>query len=407
MPATKQSRIKKAYLNISEAGGFSSASKLFKALHSKPENGDINKSDVQKWLQGVESYTMNKFSRRHTKATRGNKVPADKIGFMWDCDLMFMTNNSESNNGFKYILIVIDIFSKYLYTEPLKTKNGTEMVQAFRKILKNTNPPEHLRTDGGSEFRSVTISKLYRELNIEHYVTQSEHKAYFAERVIGTLRTTLARYMVYHNTHKWVDVLPDLTANYNATYHSTIRMSPKDVTKDNEQQVWANQTLMPVIEKRQAEQKKEAKILEKVVKKQEDPKPNTSKKKLPVYKFKVGDYVRISYKRRAFEKIHDQKFSGEIFKIAKRYRRDGRPVYRLEDLMGELLSGPFYHHELQKIKYNKNQYFKIDPEKTVTKTVRGKKMYYVKWLYYPKKFNEWVSAKQMKVLNKNATPNTK
>ena len=95
-------------------------------------------------------------------------------------------------------------------------------------------------------------------------------------------------------------------------------------------------------------EKKEAKI------KQENEKnPLKSVKTIP-YKVKIGDHVRISYKKRAFERVHDNTFSGEIFVVATRYRRLGRPVYRLKDLMDELLGGSFNINEIQRIQIKEN-----------------------------------------------------
>jgi len=64
-----------------------------------------------------------------------------------------------------------------------------------------------------------------------------------------------------------------------------------------------------------------------------------------------------------------------------------------------MLVGPFYNNEIQKVQVTKNQTYDI--EKVLqTKTVRGKKMFLVKWMYYPKKFNDWVTAKEMKDFTK-------
>jgi len=277
MSASKIARIRNAYTNIGGGGGFSSVQKLFVKLQNQPGNEDIKKKDIRNFLSEVPSNTMNRTAIRRMKR-REDRIPINEIDYMYDADLMDMQHYLGDNNNYRYILVVIDVFSRFLYTQPLKTKSAKDMVVAFREIFKEANPPNTLRTDGGSEFTNKQVQDLFRELDIYHYVTQSEHHAYFAERVIRTLRTIMGRYRVYRNTHKWVDVLQELTRNYNATYHNSIRMTPREVSKDNQDQVWANQVLLPILEKRQ-KIKKEKK-----------------RRKVP-FKVKIGDHVRISYKK--------------------------------------------------------------------------------------------------------------
>ena len=382
MEQSKVTRIRKAYLDPSK--GFRSAAKLYQTLQLDPNNVDIKRSDVDKWLRGVDSYTMARSSIR--KVSRKSQIPVQGVGEQWDSDLMDVQNYAKNNEGMGFILVVIDIFSRFLWTRPLKSKMAKDVIAAFKSILEDTEPPQRLRTDGGSEYRNHNVQSFFRANNIDHYVTQSEHKAYFAERVIKTLRGLMSRYMIQNNTRQWLSVLPKLTSNYNATYHSSIQMSPNQVTTDNEDQVWANQVLIPIIKQRQ--------------KRNYVPAIKSSKPKSPKaapYKVQVGDYVRITYKKRAFERVFDNKFSGEIFVVAKRYRRQGRPVYRLKDLQDELLTGAFNNNEIQRITV------KDDPKYTIEKiikrkTVRGKKMVLVKWLYYPRKFNSWIEAEQVEDL---------
>ena len=95
--------------------------------------------------------------------------------------------------------------------------------------------------------------------------------------------------------------------------------------------------------------------------------------------------------RNHFSREYDQRWSGEIFTIAKRFRRNGVPIYRLKDYDGDNITGSFYQQELQKVDLDNDNLFKIE---TILKT-RGNnknKQYFVKWLHWPKKFNSWVKA---------------
>ena len=236
--------IREAYLDPSV--GFTSANKLY--LHLQSDHPDLKLSDVKRWLSGIDSHTMGRSSVR--KIRKGSRIPLRYIDEQWDADLLNMQSLSKENNGVRYVLIVIDGFSPHLWNRPLKSKKAEDITSAFDDILNTVDPPERIRTDGGSEFTNHQVRDYFQRHNMYHYVTQSEHKAYFAERVIKTLRNIMSRYMIQKNTHEWLSVLDKLTANYNTTYHSSIRMSPVQVIPSNQDQVWDNQVLLPLIEQK-------------------------------------------------------------------------------------------------------------------------------------------------------------
>jgi hypothetical protein len=98
-----------------------------------------------------------------------------------------------------------------------------------------------------------------------------------------------------------------------------------------------------------------------------------------------------------FSREYDQRWSGEVFTVAQRFRRGGVPIYRLKDYVGDDITGSFYQPELQKIDLKDNELFKIE---SILKTKgRGQhKQYFVKWLYWPKKFNTWINAGDIEAL---------
>ena len=114
---------------------------------------------------------------------------------------------------------------------------------------------------------------------------------------------------------------------------------------------------------------------------------------------KIGDEVRISYKRQPFERVYDQKFSGEAFKVTKRYTRQGIPVYKLEDMAGDMLEGTFYENEIQKVRVPQNKEYKVEKVPRY-KTVGGKKQALVKWLFWPSKFDSRIPASNIKDLSR-------
>ena len=137
------------------------------------------------------------------------------------------------NGGFKFLLCVIDIFSKYAWVVPLKDKKGITFTNAFQKILKESNrKPNKIWADKGSKFYNRMVKKWLKDNNIEMYSIQNKGKSVVAERVLRTLKTKIYRYMTSTSKNVYVDKLDDIVNEYNNTYHRTINMKPVDV-KDN------------------------------------------------------------------------------------------------------------------------------------------------------------------------------
>ena len=100
------------------------------------------------------------------------------------------------NKGFRFLLCVIDIFSKYAWVVPLKDKKGVSIVDAFQKILDDSNrKPNKIWVDKGSEFYNSSVKKLLKDNDIETYSIHNEKKFVVAERFITTLKTKIYQYM--------------------------------------------------------------------------------------------------------------------------------------------------------------------------------------------------------------------
>ncbi|XP_062619356.1 uncharacterized protein LOC134280919 [Saccostrea cucullata] len=205
--------------------------------------------------------------------------------------------------------------------------------------------------------------------NIEHFYSQNtEVKANYAERAIKTIKTKMYRYMTFKQSQRYIDRLQEFAQSYNKTYHRTIDTEPELVRPNNEEEVRVSTFLSR----------------EEISRKQS---------KRP-YKFKVGDKVRISKISSIFDREYDQKWSGEIFIVFRRFLRNGIPVYKLKDYNDEAITGTFYQPELQKVDVRDEDTFKI--EKILKTRGRGpNKQYFVKWLHWPKKFNSWINADDM------------
>ena len=218
---------------------------------------------------------------------------------------------SKFNKGFRFLLCVIDIFSKYAWLVPLKDKKGVSIVNAFQKILdKSARKSNKIWVDKGSEFYNSSFKKWLKDNDIEMYSIHNEGKSVVAERFIRTLKTKIYKYMTSVSKNVYIDKLDDIVGEYNNTYHRTIKMKPVDV-KDN--------TYIDF--------KKEVN--------DKDP------------KFKVGDYVRISKYKNIFAKGYMPNWSEEVF-ISSKIKNTVPWTYVINDVNGEEIIGGFYEKELQK-----------------------------------------------------------
>ena len=192
-------------------------------------------------------------------------------------------------------------------------------------------------------------NKDVKDLSIELYSTKNKVKSSVVERWIWTMKEKMWKYFLANSTNVYIDPLPVLVREYNNTRHSSIKMTPTNTSKkENELWVWRN--LYP----------DHLEI--------DDIKPE----------FSVGDKVRISKKKKTFEKGYTTRWTEEIFTIVK-VKRTSPVMYRIADLNGEEITGTFYKHKLQK---TSQELFRI--EKVIK---RGKKKSLVKWKGYSDDFN--------------------
>ena len=153
---------------------------------------------------------------------------------IWGVDLADMQLLRKYNKGIRFLLCVIDIFSKYAWVVPLKDKKGISIVKAFQIILKQSNSrkPNKIWVDKGSEFYNAYFKKWLRDNDIVMYSTHNEGKSVVAERFIKTLKSKIYKYITSISKNVYIDKLDNMVDEYNNTYHTTIKMKPIDV-KDN------------------------------------------------------------------------------------------------------------------------------------------------------------------------------
>jgi hypothetical protein len=165
------------------------------------------------------------------------------------------------------------------------------------------------------------MDEYYNQKNITHFVSFNEVKANYAERAIKTLKSKISRYLTHMQTSRYINVLQDLVHSYNNTIHRSIKMAPADVNRNNEAPLWWMQYR---------------------------PTDKHPPRQIP-FKLKVGDNVRIPKLGNVFSREYDVRWTGEIFVIIERFRRDNINMYSVKDRKGEPVRGTFYEPELQRV----------------------------------------------------------
>ena len=355
--------LRNLYYDLESPTSYTGLSNLWRKIKEDKKDKEISKDQLRKWLEEQYTYSLHK---PYKKPSVYRKTITPGIDDMWQADLVEMREFVDFNNGFNYMLCVIDCYSKFAWVEPMKTKTGAETANAFEKIFEKGRRPNILQFDQGKEFYNDKVKSVLSDRGINYYSTDSDKKAAVVERFNRTLKSRMWKYFTANETRTWIDILQKLVDDYNNTFHTTIKMTPVEASeRENSPAVWYN-TYGAYLSAQY----------------------NTPK-------YKEGQTVRISKYRSTFEKGYLPTYTEEFFKI--RQVVIGRPtVYRLEDLKGEELTGIFYEEELSP--YNETEETTYKVEKVLgKKTIKGKKYVLVKYKGWPDKFNEWLPAENVSI----------
>ena len=348
--------LESVYFNVGHPAGYGSVNSLIKAT-------GLPRSKVTAWLRKQRTYTTHKPARIHFPTrryiTRG-------LDHQWQADLVEMRPFARENQGYHYLMTVIDMFSRYAMARPLRTKTAADVIEALKSIFATEKrKPKYLQTDQGMEFESRQVRAYLQREGVEQFSVKSQFKAALVERFNRTLKTKMWRVFTHQGNYRWVDILQPLVDSYNNSHHRVLGRKPVDVNEMNEVNVWLH-------------------LYGKVKK------PGLRKKT----KFKVGDRVRISKAKGLFEKGYLPNWSEEIFAVHSINRKYEPITYRVADSKGEVIEGSFYPYELQLVDDTDRVY-------TIEKVLRtrGKgqrKEYLVKWLGYDE--TSWVKEADLRRL---------
>src|SRR5271167_1437741 len=315
----------------------------------------VGRRATQEWRREQRPYTLHKPVRKRY-STRPYKT--SEIDQHWQGDLVEMIPYAAVNDGYRYILTMIDLFSRYAWAEPLRDKTGNEVAAALRRVFAQGRQPQRFQTDDGREFDNRVVQHLLNIENIRFFTVKSQFKAAVVERFNRTLKTKMWRYFTRTGNYRWVDVLPDLLTAYNTAVHSSIGVAPIAVTNENEHELWLRQ-----------ERKGPQKVTQRDI----------------VTPYRVGDQVRVSVAKGPFAKGYLPNWTEQIYTVSQVLNTEPEQ-YKLEDYNQEEIRGSFYAAELQRV---------VPPERYAvekvirTRKVGGRTQYFVKWHGYGNEFNSW------------------
>lgn len=347
-----QRRLKSIYFNPTHPAGFTgNAAVLARAARLPLEQ-------TRKWLEAEPTYTLHKAARRRF-STRPYRVGT--VDQQWQADLVEMQPYARANQGNRYLLTVIDLFSRYGWAEPLHNKTAKEVAGALERIFQSSGRhPLLLQTDQGKEFENIPMRQMLARYHSRQFAVKSPFKAAIVERFNRTLKTKMWRAFTHQNNYNYLEVLPRLLTAYNQSPHRGLGgRTPAQVVSGPEEQVevWQEQ--------------------------------NPAKEQSSRPRFQVGDRVRLALQKGPFKKGYVPNWTEEVFHV-KEVRTFTQPItYKVEDEQGELLEGSFYTEELQRVV--PPQLYRI--ERIVrwwTSKKDGSRMALVKWLGFPASKNSWV-----------------
>ena len=279
------------------------ASMVYRLFDKKSSGNGVSNVNNVKLADELHKSVIKKFTKRKVYSLFKDNI--------WGVYLADMQLLSRQNKGIKYLLCVIDLFSKYAFFVPLKDRKGASVVRGFEKIAnESSRRPSKIWVDQGSEVYNRTFKNWLKGEGIEMYSTYNEGKSVVDERFIRTLKNKLYKHMTAIGKNVYWNVLDDFVAKYNDTVNKSIGMKPKDV-----------------------KQAKKAVYVE-----------ESNEKSA---RFSVGDRVRISKFKNIFAKGYTPNWSKEIF-VVNKIKNTVPWTYELKDLNGEDIIGSFYDRELQK-----------------------------------------------------------
>jgi transposase InsO family protein len=354
--------LREIYNDPSNAGALGGVDRLLD--EARRQKLDVSRRRVSDFLADEEAYARHrpvrkKFVRNHTFV--------HGIDHQWQADLAEVQQLKAQNDGVRYLLTCIDVFSKYAWVVPLQSKSESDMVRGLEKLFGSSNGrvPRRLQTDKGKEFTCKAVQRLLKARKIHFFTSESDNKAAVVERFNRTLKMRLYRYLTAAKTTRYIDVLQELVDGYNKARHRSIGMAPADVRKQHERTIWGRLYGSSDVSTVRSKSKQNVLV--------------------------AGEAVRISRWKGPFEKGYAPNWSKELLNVH-RVVNHPIPMYELRDAQDEPIKGRFYGNELQRVRRGEYVVEKILAER---RRPDGTREVFVKWEGWPASYNSWIDKSSL------------
>lgn len=329
-------------------------------------DGRASRESVVSALQGSDAYTRH---REYKQPKYYNPYYVYRQREQVQADLIDVREMAARNDGVKYLLLIIDLFSRKVWLYPLKDKTAARTRDAIKRWLEEVGDRkcEKFASDSGLEFRNALVRDLFREHGIEQQFKSGTSKASYAERANKSIQVLIYKYLTHNQTFRYVDKLDSIVRTYNHRPHRSLdNVSPHEADKPRSQR-WIRGILQRNHNLRREKARKSPKL-------------------------KVGDTVRIKILAKKISgdsRAYVPQFKGEYFTVVRVKTNMMVPMYQIRSQdTGEVITDSFYSEELQKVT---GDVYKI--ERVLRERGRGpNRELLVKWMFFGPQHNSWVKA---------------
>ena len=189
-------------------------------------NTRINVCLQKKTQKNIKIFINEIYSKPPKKYYATNKTDVYHIDDIWSLDILDLKDYGPKNNRrYRYVLVILDSFSKFGWTTALKNKIAQILKDSFENII-SKRKPNLIESDRGQEFYNDIFQDFLNKNNIELHSRNSSYGAVFAERFVRTIRDLLKKIVFEQGDAKWIDILPSITKQYNNRIHSSTKRRP-------------------------------------------------------------------------------------------------------------------------------------------------------------------------------------
>ena len=204
---------------VYESSGYPSAARLYALLKKKGET--VTHKQVEEFVASQEVAQLHRPRLTH----KAEQHPITASDPQWDMqgDLIDMQKFYKDNDGYRWVLVLVDIFDRKMAAVALKNKEAATTLAGLQECFEKLGKPLKLTTDSGGEFAGVLDKYLKKEGVVHHKAEPQDHNVLGkVDRVVGTLKSMLYKTMHGKQTNRWTDHLDRIVGAYNTTPHASL-----------------------------------------------------------------------------------------------------------------------------------------------------------------------------------------